>query len=201
VLTLKARYRWAKLSSTTFPEQAWVASARRRRRCPIRGRVFAGSSRPICRWDRGHLRTGISALRQLWWRPTSRSARPGSIRRALATTGFRRCAPAWEPFALARGESGAISCCSISFSSRMPEKYVQMTSKQRRNPKNSQPRQNWPAAAADSELPEATFAWCPSHGASGDYYAWGATDEICANVRPACANGRWTARRTPTRTI
>jgi len=115
-------------------------------------------------------------------------------------TGSRRYAQAWELSALARDENGAISCCSISSSSRMPEKYVQMTSKQKRNPKNSQPPQNWPAAAANSEPPEATFASCPWRGASGDYCAWDATDEICENVKPAYANGKWTARRTPTRT-
>jgi hypothetical protein len=83
----------------------------------------------------------------------------------------------------------------------MPEKYVPMISKRMRKPKNSQPLQNWLAAAADIELPEATFAWCPLRGASGDYCAWDATDEICANARPAYANGKWTALQTLTRTI
>ena len=190
MLTLRARYRWAKLSSTTFLEQALAASARRRRRCPIRDRAFAGSLRPVCRWGRGHWRIGISALRQLCWRPTSHLGRPDNIRRARAMTGSQRCAPAWELSGSVPGENGAISCWSISSSSRVPEKYVQMTSKQKRNPKNSQPPQNWPAAAANSEPPEATFAPCPWRDASGDYCAWDATDEICANVKPAYANAK-----------
>jgi len=171
VLTLLERCRWEKSSSTTFPARALAASERKRRRCPIRGRAFADWSRRVCRWGRGHSRTGIFALRQLCWSPISHLARPGNIRRAPATTGFRRYARAWELSALARGENGATSCCSLSFCSRMPEKYARLISKRTRKPKTSQLLQNWPAAAADSELPEATFAWCPWHGASGDYYA------------------------------
>src|SRR5579864_3912736 len=200
---LLARSRRAKLSSTIFPRPDYQSSkpswGQRRRRCPNQDRAFVGSSRLTCRWGRGHSQTETSALPRLCWSPTSRWDRPGNIRRAQETTGFLRSAQASELSALAPGENGALSC-SISFSSMMPGKYVRMTSKQRRKPKNSQRPPSWPAEAADSEPPEATFACFPQRGASSDYYAWDAMDAICANVRLAYANGKWTARLTPTRT-
>lgn len=191
--------RWAKSSSTIFLEQALAASERKRRRCPTQDRAFAGSSRLTCRWDRGHWRTETSALPQLCWSPTSRLGHPGNIRRAQGMTGFQRSALAWELFALARGESVEISC-SICSSSRMQEKNGRMISKQISKPTNSQPPQSWPAAVASSELQATVSAQLALHDASGDCCAWDETDEICANVRPAYANGNWTARRTPMRT-
>lgn len=150
-----------KLNSMTFPARELVSWAQRRRRCPTQDRAFAGSSRLVCHWGRGHWRTETSAWPQLCWSPTSRLGRPGNIRRAQETTGFQISAPAWELFALARGESGATSCCSISFSSKMLEKNGRMNSKRISNPTNSQRLPSWPAEAADSEPPEATSAWFP----------------------------------------
>ena len=179
------------MNSTIFLGLAPLASAQRHLQYPIPDRAFAGSSRPVFRWGRDHWRTETSALPQLCWNPTSRLDRPGNIRPAQAMTGFQKSAPVWELFESARGESGAISCCSISFSSRMPEKHVRMT---------LWPLPNWPAAVAGSEQPEATFAWCPLHAAWSDCCAWDEKDEICANVQRVYANGNPTARRKPRRT-
>jgi len=136
VLMWLARCRWVKSSSMTFLARELVSWAQRRRRCPSRGQAFAGSSRLTCRWDPGHWRTETSALPQLCWSPTSRLGRPGNIRRAQETTGFQRCAPAWELFVLARGESVEISC-SICSSSKRQEKNGRMISKQISKPTNS----------------------------------------------------------------
>lgn len=182
------------MSSTIFLEQALPASARRRLLCLIPGRAFAGSSRPTCRWGRARSPTEISASLQLCWHPTSRLARPDSIRLAPVMIEFQKCAPAWELSALAHGASGETSCCSTSFSSRMPAKHVRTISMQKQNPKIAPPLRNWPAAAADSGRREAKIAWFPSPGASSDYCAWDETDEICANARPVYANG-WIALR------
>src|ERR1700756_292036 len=190
---------WVTLNSMTFPARELVPWARRRRRCPTQDRAFAGSSRLTCRSGRGHWRTETSALPQPCWSPTSHLDRPGNTRRAQEMTGFQRCAPAWELFALAHGESVEIFC-SICSSSKMQEKNGRMISRMISRPTNLQPPQSWPAAVASSELQATVFALRPLHDASGDYCAWDETDAICANVRPAYANGNWTARRTPMRT-
>lgn len=97
------------------------------RRYPSPGRAFAGWVRQACPWTQGCWRTGTFALRPRFARPTCRSDRPGSTRRARAPSESRRCAPAWAPSAGASAWIG-VSCGSSSWCSAFSPKRKTMRS-------------------------------------------------------------------------